>query len=127
MCSFPEACRESMYQLSRLDEPPRTNMTSPIFSWEIEMAEEKKNKNCLECQKKKAERWREDFPVNWESDNYVTRREMVKFLALGSLTIAGANAVVAALPHIIRASDMPRTRIALASSIAAGESKLFSY
>ena len=65
--------------------------------------------------------------MNWESDNYVTRREMVKFLALGSLTIAGANAVVAGLPHIVKASETPRTRIALASSIPVGGSKLFSY
>ncbi|HJT53294.1 MAG TPA: Rieske 2Fe-2S domain-containing protein, partial [Candidatus Angelobacter sp.] len=65
--------------------------------------------------------------MNWDSDNYVTRREMVKFLALGSLTIAGANAVVAALPHILKAQEMPTKKIALASSIAAGESKLFSY
>lgn len=93
------------------------------------MAEGKDNQqdNCLECKKKKAARWREDFPVDWESDNYVTRREMVKFLALGSLTIAGANAVVAALPHVIQASEMPRRRIALASSIAVGASQLFSY
>jgi len=83
--------------------------------------------DCLECTKKKEARWREDFPVNWDSDNYVTRREMVKFLALGSLTIAGANAVVAALPHILKAQEMPTKKIALASSIAAGESKLFSY
>ncbi|MGB8130516.1 MAG: hypothetical protein WCG81_12055 [Candidatus Angelobacter sp.] len=53
------------------------------------MAEENPQDNCFECRKKKTARWREDFPVNWESDNYVTRREMVKFLALGSLTIAG--------------------------------------
>src|SRR5215468_2411564 len=89
------------------------------------MAEEKKDE-CLECKKKSA-RWREDFPVDWESDNYVTRREMVKFLALGSLTIAGANAVVAAIPHIAKPSEMPRTRVALASSIPVGGSQLFSY
>ena len=63
---------------------------------------EEKNKEqdeCLECKKKQKDaRWRDDFPVNWESDNYVTRREMVKFLALGSLTIAGANAVLAGFP-----------------------------
>ena len=45
---------------------------------------DKKQEECLECKKKQKDaRWREDFPVNWESDNYVTRREMVKFLALG--------------------------------------------
>ncbi len=109
------------------------------------MAEQKKQE-CLECRKRgpknledknpgyenpgyenKDARWREDFPVEWESDNYVTRREMVKFLALGSLTIAGANAVVAALPHVTSASQMPRTYIAIASSIPMGGSKLFSY
>ena len=57
--------------------------------------------------------------MSWESDNYITRREMVKFLALGSLTIAGANAVVAGLPYILKAAEMPRTRIALAASVDA--------
>lgn len=87
----------------------------------------KNQEECFECEKKKGARWREDFPVEWEKDNYVTRREMVKFLALGSLTIAGANAVVAAIPHIAKAAEMPRAKVALASSIPAGGSKLFSY
>jgi len=88
---------------------------------------EKPQDKCLECRKKKAARWRDDFPVNWEGDNYVTRREMVKFLALGSMTIAGANAVVAGLPHILKSATMPKTKVALASSIPVGGSKLFSY
>ena len=92
------------------------------------MPDEKKDE-CLECKKKRKEdaRWRQDFPVTWEGDNYVTRREMVKYLALGSLTIAGANFVVAAIPQVIKAAPMPRLRIALASSIPVGASKLFSY
>jgi len=94
------------------------------------MPEEKNHEQgeCFECKKKqnKDARWRQDFPVEWESDNYVTRREMVKFLALGSLTIAGANAVLAGIPHIVKASEMPRSRVALASSIPVGGSKLFS-
>ena len=53
------------------------------------MAEENPQDNCLECRKKEAAQWRDDFPVNWESDNYVTRREMVKFLALGSTYYRG--------------------------------------
>jgi len=92
------------------------------------MPERKDNRNaCLECKKKKDARWREDFPVDWESDNYVTRREMVKFLALGSLTIAGANAVVAGLPHILKAVEMPRMKVGEVASIPLGGSKLFSY
>ena len=29
-------------------------------------------------------RWRDDFPVRWDDDNYMTRRELAKFLTLGS-------------------------------------------
>jgi nitrite reductase/ring-hydroxylating ferredoxin subunit len=32
-----------------------------------------------------------DFPIEWEGDHYVSRREMVKFLTLGSLLLAIAN------------------------------------
>src|SRR5215467_3146763 len=98
----------------------------PACSLENDMSQDKKDE-CLECKQKKDARWREDFPVTWEGDNYVSRREMVKFLALGSLTIAGANAVVAELPKVAGAPQLPRTRIALASSIPTGGSKLFSY
>lgn len=33
----------------------------------------------------------QDFPIEWEGDHYVSRREMVKFLTLGSLLLAVAN------------------------------------
>ena len=81
---------------------------------------------CLECKKKNA-RWREDFPVEWENDEYITRREMVKFLALGSLTIAGANFILAGLPRFLQPARMPRTKIGMASSLAPGSSQLFRY
>ena len=32
-----------------------------------------------------------DFPVEWEGDHYVSRREMVKFLTLGSFLLAAAS------------------------------------
>lgn len=81
---------------------------------------------CLECRKKSA-RWREDFPVEWENDEYITRREMVKFLALGSLTIAGANFILAGIPHILRPGPLPRIKVGTASLLAAGNSQLFRY
>ncbi len=90
------------------------------------MADEK-CKECSGCKGHKEVRWREDFPVSWESDNYITRREMVKFLTLGSLTIAGANSVVAALPHDMKTAQTPRMKIGLLSSIAPGSSMLFRY
>ena len=36
---------------------------------------------CKDCPK--APKWRTDFPIEWEGDHYVSRREMVKFLTLG--------------------------------------------
>lgn len=32
-----------------------------------------------------------DFPIEWEGDHYVSRREMVKFLTLGSFLLTVAN------------------------------------
>ena len=83
-------------------------------------------KGCEDCKKRK-QRWREDFPIAWESDNYVTRREMVKFLALGSLLLAGANFFVAGVPKLVAAPTYPRKRIAGAAELASAPSLLFRY
>ena len=89
------------------------------------MADEEKCKQCHGC--KKPARWREDFPVQWEKDEYVTRREMVKFLSLGSLLIAGANLIAAAVPRFQSRGEFPRVRIASSHQIAADGSLLFRY
>ena len=39
-------------------------------------------------------RWKQDFPVSWERDHYVTRRELVKFLTLGSGLLAGTSGAI---------------------------------
>jgi nitrite reductase/ring-hydroxylating ferredoxin subunit len=84
--------------------------------------------NCKECSGCKTQtRWREDFPIQWEKDEYVTRREMVKFLSLGSCLITGANFIAAAVPHLQGSGEFPRVRIAAAREIASGGSLLFRY
>jgi len=87
------------------------------------------DEQCQTCKERKQAnpRWREDFPVQWENDNYITRREMVKFLSLGSLLIAGANFIVAAIPHLEKATRYPERQVGLASSLPAGGSTLFNY
>ena len=74
-------------------------------------------------------RWREDFPIDWERDNYITRRELAKFLALGSALLAGASAVIAVVGNWVRRVARPwtRARIGLASTIPTGGSLLFRY
>jgi arsenite oxidase small subunit len=44
---------------------------------------------CAACSKNV--RHQQDFPIEWEGDYYVSRREMVKFLTLGSFLLAIAN------------------------------------
>ena len=54
---------------------------------------------CAGCKTKAAPKWRQDFPIEWEGDHYVTRREMVRdFSTLGSLLLASASWVTASLP-----------------------------
>ena len=89
------------------------------------MPEENKDE-CFGCKKRNA-RWREDFPVNWENDDYITRREMVKYLALGSLTIAGANFLLAGVPRLLASPTMPRIKLPELSHLAPGGSALFRY
>ena len=72
-------------------------------------------------------RWREDFPVRWDEDNYMTRRELAKFLTLGSGLLAGVNVLIAFIGLTGRTPGPPVRRIAAAGEIAPGGSLLFRY
>ena len=72
-------------------------------------------------------RWREDFPVRWDEDNYMTRRELAKFLTLGSGLLAGVNGLIAYIGLTGRVPTTPVQRIATADDIAPGGSLLFRY
>ena len=71
--------------------------------------------------------WKEDFPIEWESDHYVTRRELAKFLTLGSILLAAASWVIALIGRMRTPQATSRVRIALASSIPRNGSLLFRY
>lgn len=43
-----------------------------------------------------------DFPIEWEGDHYVSRREMVKFLTLGSFLLAISNWATAFAKRLLR-------------------------
>jgi nitrite reductase/ring-hydroxylating ferredoxin subunit len=74
------------------------------------------------------ERWRRDFPVDWESDHYVTRRELAKFLTLGSALIAAASAALAVAGRWLGARRTAvAARIDGASAVPPGGSLLFRY
>lgn len=74
-------------------------------------------------------RWREDFPIAWERDHYISRRELAKFLTLGSALLAGLSAAVAVVGRWFSRVrfEGPEVRIANASAVAPGGSVLFRY
>lgn len=55
---------------------------------------------CVACGKTPCHQ--QDFPIEWEGDHYVSRREIVKFLTLGSFLLAIANWAAAFSRKLVR-------------------------
>jgi Rieske Fe-S protein len=72
-------------------------------------------------------RWREDFPVRWDEDNYMTRRELAKFLTLGSGLLASVNVLIAFIGLTQGPPAAPVQRIAGVDDVPSGGSLLFRY
>jgi Rieske Fe-S protein len=72
-------------------------------------------------------KWRTDFPIEWEGDHYVSRREMVKFLTLGSLLLTGANWVTAVAGHLKHRREYPEKMVGLVSTLEQQRWLLFRY
>jgi len=72
-------------------------------------------------------RWREDFPVRWDADHYLTRRELAKFLTLGSGILACATGALAIAATESRNGEYPAVLIPSATQLLPGTSLLFRY
>lgn len=75
----------------------------------------------------KTPKWRTDFPIDWEGDHYVTRREMVKFLTLGSLILAAANWVMVLAGRLWKRESYSGQLIGPAAELDSKGSLLFRY
>lgn len=73
------------------------------------------------------QRWKEDFPIEWEKDHYVTRRELAKFLTLGSALLAGASGLITLAGLTAKPKAYPPRKILAAADLAPGTSFLFRY
>ena len=82
-------------------------------------------KECACCNK--APKWKKDFPIEWEGDHYVTRREMVKFMTLGSLLLAGANWITVLASRFLHRGSHFERYIGEASALEQTGSLLFRY
>ena len=80
---------------------------------------------CAECPR--VPKWRTDFPVEWEGDHYVSRREMVKFLTLGSLLLTGANWITVVANRLRHAPEYTEKRIGTVSQFGGERYILFRY
>jgi nitrite reductase/ring-hydroxylating ferredoxin subunit len=75
----------------------------------------------------KDSKWRQDFPIEWEGDHYVTRREMVKFMTLGSLLLAGANWITVVAGKLLHRASTAQRDIGAASDLEQTGTLLFRY
>jgi len=75
----------------------------------------------------KAPRWQLDFPIRWDEDQYVTRRELAKFLTLGSALLVGATGVVSLLARRTGIVTYPPVRIAREADIPPRGTVLFRF
>lgn len=72
-------------------------------------------------------RHQQDFPIEWEGDHYVSRREMVKFLTLGSALLAAANWVTAVGKRFVRRSSNEVKLLGPAKDLEQNGYMLFRY
>lgn len=84
-----------------------------------------KEKDCAGC--KGAPKWRQDFPIEWEGDHYVSRREMVKFLTLGSALLAAANWATALAARFVHGGSKAVRYVGSAAALERTGSLLFRY
>lgn len=72
-------------------------------------------------------KWRKDFPVEWDADNYVTRRDFTKFLVMasGAMCLGNGYFAVQRLRH--RSDKLPTVAVATLGELPVGAVKLFRY
>src|SRR5690606_37140190 len=73
-------------------------------------------------------RWRQDFPIDWHRDEYVSRRELVKFIVLTSAAFAVGQVLVAVRRVFRPGSVAPEVMvIATLDELPVGGAKTFIY
>ena len=71
--------------------------------------------------------WRDEFSVSKADERYVSRRQLAKFLTLGSLGMFAGNLWILAKSWMRKARTYPRNVVAQAGEIPVGGVKLFQY
>ncbi|MFW6068688.1 MAG: ubiquinol-cytochrome c reductase iron-sulfur subunit [Chloroflexota bacterium] len=72
-------------------------------------------------------RWRQDFPIDWPQDEYIARRDFVKFLLLTSLAFTTGQFWLLGSSLLRRREGPPPMPISGSDDLAVGESIVFRY
>ena len=71
--------------------------------------------------------WRDEFSVSKADERYVNRRQLAKFLTLGSIGMFAGNLWILAKSWLKKAQTYPQSLVARAGEIPVGGVKLFQY
>lgn len=72
-------------------------------------------------------RWRQDFPIDWPVDEYISRRDFVKFLMLTSVAFTTGQFYLLTRAALRSKEKLEEKAIARVEDIPVGESILFEY
>jgi nitrite reductase/ring-hydroxylating ferredoxin subunit len=73
-------------------------------------------------------KWRQDFPIDWAEDEYVSRRDLVKFMALTSTALAAGQLWIV-LKSALRSRGAAPAALAIAGvdDLSIGGARTFTY
>lgn len=72
-------------------------------------------------------RWRRDFPIDWAQDEFISRRDLIKFISLTSLAFVSGQFFLLGSSAVRREPAMPAMAIADVDELQVGESRAFGY
>jgi Rieske Fe-S protein len=73
-------------------------------------------------------KWRKDFPIDWGQDEYVSRRDLVKFIVLTSFAFAAGQVWLVWKSAFRRPRPAPNERpVARIDELAIGAARTFTY
>ena len=75
----------------------------------------------------KSQQWREEFPYHWNADDYVTRRDTLRFLVAGTGALFVATGALGAVGALAQTNTFPATRVAALGEIGVNEVRVFDY
>lgn len=98
-----------------------------------EVTLEERAADAAQCKREKAlqKHWKDDFSVDWDATEYISRREFTRFLGLSSAGLAAGSTLIAAADSLRASGESgekgPRVRLGRVADMQPGTSRAFEY